>query len=66
MNMGSFYIRVQLDQIPEDKRNAFALKEDRNYPVLGLDGEKNRLLIHDDQMKLLWIPMGVCRFVRLA
>jgi hypothetical protein len=66
MQATTFYIRVVIDEIPEDKRTSFAFKEDRNYPVLSADPEKNRILIHDDQNRLLWIPMAVCRFVKLA
>jgi len=66
MNSNYFYVRVQIELIPPEKQKQFALNAERNYPVLGIDAEKNRLLLHDDQMRLLWLPMAVCRFVRLA
>lgn len=61
-----FYVRVLLETVPEEKRATLAFREERNYPVLGLESEKGRLLLPDDANKLIWVPMGLCRFVKLA
>jgi hypothetical protein len=61
-----FYVRILLDTVPEEKRATLAFREERNYPVLGIENEKGRLLLPDDSNKLIWVPMGICRFVKLA
>lgn len=61
-----FYVRILLDTVPEGKRVTLAFREERNYPVLGIESEKGRLLLPDDSNKLIWVPMGICRFVKLA
>lgn len=66
MQKGTFYVRLILDTVPEERRATLAFRDERNYPVLGLDSEKGRLLLPDDANKLVWIPMGICRFVKLA
>lgn len=66
MQKSSYYVRVVMDQVPDDKKQGLAFRTERNYPVLGLDAEKNRLLLPDDTNKLIWVPLGLCRFVKLA
>lgn len=55
-----------MDQVPEDRRTVLAFREERNYPVLSVDAEKGRMLLPDDSNKLIWVPMAVCRFVKLG
>lgn len=61
-----FYVRVLLESVPEEKRATLSFREERNYPVLAIENEKGRLLLPDDGNKLIWVPMGLCRFVKLA
>lgn len=64
--MTSFYIRIDFDALPPEKKKQLALREERNYPVLDVDREKSRLLIPDDKQRLLWVPMALCRFMRMG
>ena len=66
MQKAGFYVRVLLDSVPEERRTTLSFREERNYPVLGIESEKGRLLLPDDTNKLIWVPMGICRFVKLA
>ncbi len=66
MKSTGFYVRLLLETVPEEKRGTLAFREERNYPVLALDGDKNRLLLPDDANKLVWVPMGISRFVKLG
>lgn len=66
MQSTKFYVRMIMETVPEERRTSLAFREERNYPVLGVDSEKGRLLLPDDSNKLIWVPMGICRFVKLA
>lgn len=66
MQKSAIYVRVLTDKIPEAQREKFAFREDRNYPAIAIDGEKNRMLLPDDYNKMMWMPMSVLRFVKLA
>ena len=59
-----FYVRCLIEKIPEGKNLNF--RGDRNYPVLGIDSQNNKLLTHDDEHKLLWLPTSLFRFVKVS
>lgn len=59
-----FYVRFLSEKVPEGKKLNF--KEDRNYPVLGVDAQGGKILVPDNENKLLWLPMGLFRFVKLS
>jgi hypothetical protein len=66
MQKAAIYIRILTDQIPEQQREKLAFREDRNYLVIAIDPEKNRMLLPDDHNRMVWMPMGVLRFVKIA
>jgi hypothetical protein len=65
MQKAAIYIRILTDQIPEQQREKLAFREDRNYLVIAIP-EKNRMLLPDDHNRMVWMPMGVLRFVKIA
>lgn len=66
MEKGVFYVRVLTDQIPQAQREKLAFRDERNYVVLSIDREKNRMLLPDDHNKMIWMPMSVLRFVKVS
>lgn len=66
MQKAAIYVRVVVDQIPEQQREKYAFRDERNYLVIAVDAEKNRMLLPDDHNKMIWMPMGVLRFVKIA
>ena len=66
MQKGTVYVRVMTEQIPEAQREKLAFRDDRNYVVIHVDTEKNRMLIPDDHNRLVWVPISVLRFVKVS
>ncbi len=66
MQKAAIYVRVVTEQIPEAQREKLAFRDDRNYLVIAVDSEKNRMLLPDDYNKMVWIPMSVLRFVKIS
>jgi hypothetical protein len=53
-------------RVPEGHKLLEHFSEDRNYPVLGLDSNKNKILLHDNYNRLHWLPMNLFDFVKLG
>ena len=66
MQKSMVYVRVLNEQIPETQKKGLAFRDDRNYVVIHVDPDKNRMLIPDDRNRLIWVPMSVLRFVKVS
>ncbi len=66
MKTAAFYVRILFDKIPENHKVRNVFREDRNYPVLAVDSEKNRILVPNDKNQLTWAPLSAFVFVKLG
>lgn len=65
-NMLAFYVRCLVEKIPEEKKEEISFKDDKNYPVLGVDPQGKKILVPDDKNRMLWLPNDLFRFVKLG
>lgn len=62
----TFYVRIIVSRVPEGHPMLEVFSEDRNYPVLAVDPDGEKILLHDNRNRLRWLPMKLFDFVRIA